>query len=422
MIKKLRIKFTAAFMLALAIVLTVILGGINYMNYQRSVSEADAVLEVLAANGGAFPQKNMQGADNPFPGMTQPPTDDFFGKRGFTAETPYESRFFGVLIDQNGQVLRTDIERIAAVDSQAAGEYAIKALESGKQSGFIGDYRYTVSAQSDGSLVLFLDCGKSLSGVRSMALTSITVSLIGLAAVLVLLIIFSGRIIKPVSESYEKQKRFITDAGHEIKTPLTIIGADADLIEMDSGKSEWLDDIKRQTERLTALTNDLVYLSKMDESNPPLQLLDFPLSDVAEEAAQSFAGLCRAQKKTLSAQIMPMISYNGDEKAIRQLISVLLDNAVKYSPENGTVSLSLKKEARCVKLTVSNATLKPIDRRQLNMLFDRFYRADQSRSSATACYGLGLSIARSIVAAHRGKIHADSPSGNELIISVTLPL
>ena len=425
MIKKLRLKFIAASMLSLTLVLLVILGGINWMSYRKTVSDADAILSVLAANQGMFPQRMLPENDGTprkaLPGNA-PFDDGMLRKRGFSAETPYESRFFSVLMDEAGRVISADTGMIAAVDRATAEAYALEVWQSGRDSGFWEDYRFVRGKEEGGVRVIFLDCGRGLSSVRAMLLASAAVSLLGLSAVLALLMVFSSRIVKPVAESYEKQKRFITDAGHEIKTPLTIIGADADLIEAEWGESEWLTDIKRQTKRLTRLTNDLIYLSRMDEEQPQLPCIEFPLSDVTEEIVQSFQGPARAQKKELTMKIPPMLSFTGDERAIRQLVSILLDNAMKYSPEGGTISVELEKESRAVKLTVSNTTAQPVEKEELSRLFDQFYRADQSRSSATGGYGLGLAIARSIVAAHRGKIRADCPRERFLSIFVTLPV
>lgn len=252
-------------------------------------------------------------------------------------------------------------------------------------------------------------------------LASVALSLLGLLAVLVLLLILSHRIVRPVAESYEKQKQFITDAGHELKTPMTIISVDADLLEMECGENQWLTDIRRQAQRLTGLTNDLIYLSRMEEEQPKLQVIQFPLSDLAEEMAQSFAAPAQSQGKELEVSVQPMLSCTGDEKVIRQLISILLDNALKYSPQGGKLALKLEKQGRGVLLTVSNTTAQPMERDKLSHLFDRFYRTDQSRSSQTGGYGLGLSIARSIVLAHKGKIRAESPDGTSLSVAVTLP-
>lgn len=391
MIKKLRFKFIAVSMLSLTFVLVVILGSIHWMSYRKTIGEADDILSILAVNHGMFPQMDTA----PRKEMPQDisPKDGTLRKHNFSAETPYESRFFSVLIGDEGKVLSVDIGKIAAVDQTTAETYAVDVWKSGKSKGFCDSYRFTLSKEPSGTRVIFLDCGRSLSTFHTMLLSSFFISLLGLSAVLLLLILFSGRIIKPVAESYEKQKRFITDAGHEIKTPLTIIGADADLLEMEFGESEWLTDLRRQTNRLSNLTNDLIYLSRMDEEKPRLQMI---------------------------AEISPMISFTGDEKAIRQLLSILLDNAIKYSPEEGTICVKLEKENHAVKLLVSNTTIQPIEIGSLKHLFDRFYRLDGSRSSSTGGYGLGLAIAHSIVTAHRGKIWAESPKENFLSIHVSM--
>ena len=240
------------------------------------------------------------------------------------------------------------------------------------------------------------------------------------AVPLALLLVLSGRIIRPVVESYEKQRRFITDAGHELKTPLTIISADTDLAEMECGENQWLTDIRRQAQRLTGLTHDLIFLSRMEEEQKKMQMIEFPLSDVAEEMAQSFLAPAMSQGKTLSIRIQPMLSYTGDEKAIRQLLSILLDNALKYSPSGGQMTVSLEKQGRSLTLAVSNTTAQPMKREQLCRLFDWFYRTDESRNSQTGGYGLGLSIARGIVLAHRGRIRAESPDAGTLRIVVSL--
>lgn len=424
MIKQLRRKLIAACMISLAIVLAVILGGVNLMSYQKVVADADTVLALLGSNDGEFP-KLHNGPENPPDGEF--PVDggmgkrDFLGRKGLSPETPYESRFFSVLLDETDQVIQTDTGQIAAVDDETAGTYAQSVVRSGRTTGFWGDYRYLVLAEEGNTRVIFLDCGRSLSSFRTTLLASVALSLLGLLAVLVLLLILSHRIVRPVAESYEKQKQFITDAGHELKTPMTIISADAELAEMECGENQWLTDIRRQTERLTGLTNDLIYLSRMEEEQPPLQVIEFPLSDVAEEMALPFLAPAKSQEKELTLHIQPMLSFTGDEKAIRQLISILLDNALKYSPAGGHLELRLEKQGRNILLTVTNTTIQPVEEDKLSHLFDRFYRSDQSRNSQTGGYGLGLSIARSIVLAHKGKIRAESRDVTTLSMVVSFP-
>lgn len=418
MIQRLRRKFIAASMLALTLVLLVILGGINTMSYYRTVSDADAILTILAQNDGRFPRPND--GMNSAPEAT-PPDQNGGKERQMSPETPYESRFFSVSLNDSGAVIASDTGSITAIDASSAENAAVSVWLRGSTEGFWNDYRYVRCKTDSGSRIIFLDTGRSLNAFRSTLLVSVGIALGGLLAVFLLLLLFSRRIVRPVAESYEKQKRFITDAGHEIKTPLTIIGADTDLLELDLGENEWLNDIKRQTKRLTGLTQDLIYLARMDEEQPQLQPIEFPLSDMAEELGQSFQNLAAAQGKQFLTEIQPMLSLTGDEKAIRQLMSILLDNAVKYTPEGGSISFALKKEGRSIRLSVSNDTAVPMEKEVLDRLFDRFYRTDQSRNSSTGGYGLGLSIARSIVSAHKGKIRAENSGGNNLTITASLP-
>lgn len=420
MIRRLRRKLILACMVSLALVLAVILGGVNLMSYHKMVTDADAILALLDANGGNFPKN--RGAEGTRPDGEPPARKNPFDPGGISPETPYESRFFSVLLDADGQSLQVDTGQVVAVDEAAAVEYAQKVWASGRRSGFLEYYRYLVCEEEQGTLIVFLDCGRSLSTFLSTLLTSVLLALLGLLAVLVLLLILSKHIVRPVAESYEKQKQFITDAGHELKTPITIIGADADLAEMECGENQWIADIRRQAQRLTRLTNDLIYLSRMEEEQPKLQPIEFPLSDVAEEMAQSFQALAKSQGKELLLRIQPMLSFTGDEKAIRQLLSILLDNALKYSADSAPLTLKLEKQGRTILLTVSNPVAQPMEQDKLSHLFDHFYRTDQSRNSETGGYGLGLSIARSIVLAHKGKIRAESPDGRTLTIAVHLPV
>ena len=240
-------------------------------------------------------------------------------------------------------------------------------------------------------------------------------------AVFILMVLLSEKIVKPISDSYEKQKRFITDAGHEIKTPLTIIDADAEILEMDYGHNEWLKDIQTQVRRLTALTEDLTLLSRMEEGKGVGEMIDFPVSDVVNETAQSFQAPAKMQNKDFIIDIEPMLSFRGSEKSIRQLVSILLDNALKYSPEGGRVEISLRRQNRSLCLKVYN-TAQNIDTENLDRLFDRFYRGNESRSGETGGYGIGLSVAKAITNSHRGKINAASKDGSSLTVTVILPL
>lgn len=407
MIKKLRIKFIALSMMALFVLLTVIVAGINLINYNTILSEVDATLLLLEVNGGVFPDFDEENKNN------------FL--RHMSPETPYEVRYFSVLLDENGKVYQTDTGKIKAVDAQQAAEYAKQVMSDDAESGFIGHYRFVRYSEGAGTRIIFLDCDRNIYSFQTFLLISALMALAGYVLFFFVLLFFSGRIIRPVAESYEKQKRFITDAGHEIKTPLTIIKADVDVLEMDIGENEWLTDIQKQTRRLASLTNDLVYLSRMEEGEDTMQMIEFPFSDVVSEAAASFQALAQTQGKTFQCRIQPMLSMTGNEKAIHQLVGILLDNALKYSPEQGLVSLVLEKQNKTLQLSVFNTTESPIQEDKLPLLFERFYRMDPSRNSRTGGYGIGLSVAKAIVASHNGKIQAKTKDGRSLQIIVSFP-
>lgn len=408
MIRKLRIKFIALSMMALFVLLSLITAGMNITNYNSVIAEADETLSLLAKNGGAFPDFDMT-EKKKFP-------------RNMSPEAPYEARYFSILLGKNNEVLHTDTGKIKSVDSQQAIDYATQAAAENKERGFIENYRFICFAEGSTTRITFLDCSQKIYFFHTFLLTSIGMSLAGYLIFFFVIFFFSGKIIRPVTESYEKQKRFITDAGHEIKTPLTIIKADADVLEMELGEeNEWLTDIQKQTERLSSLTNDLVYLSRMEEADASMQMIEFPFSDIVSETAASFQALAQTQGKVFQCKVQPMLSFVGNEKAIRQLVGILLDNALKYSPDNGIVSLVLEKQNRTLQLSVFNTTENFIPKEELHLLFERFYRIDSSRNSQTGGYGLGLSIAKAIVAAHGGKIRAKTDDGRSIQIIMTFP-
>ena len=403
MIKKLRIKLIAASMASLFLVLFVIGGIVGILNYRKIVEDADGILDVLEKNEGKFPQK--------FPGMRK---DE---RHGLSPEIPYESRYFSVLLDENGNIILTDTSKIISIDTEKAMEYASEVWEKDAKKGFLDDYRYWKTSSNGEVRIIFLDCRRQLDNFQNFLLTTFGVSNIGLLSVFVLMFFLSARIVKPFSDNYEKQKRFITDAGHELKTPLTIIEADTEILEMDFGENEWLQDIKGQTKRLADLTNTLVVLSRMEEGTNRDVKIELPLSDIVEEVCHTFQAPAKVQEKNLDSTIEPMISMKGDEKAIRGLITILLDNAVKYTNENGYISVTLEKKKNRIYLSVFNTT-EYISKEQIAHLFDRFYRTDASRNSQTGGYGLGLSIAAVTVESHRGKLIAETKDEKSLRITV----
>lgn len=411
MIRRLRCTFVMVSVCSVAAVLFVILGVVNWMNYRQVVEDVDRILDILAENNGSFPERGVP--------EEEPERDRRGAPPGISPETPYESRYFTVYFNEDEDVIRADVGRIAAVDESEAAAYAEEVNKRPGNRGFLHDYRYVKTDEGGTPMVIFLDCGRSLAQVRGFLTVSASVAAAGTGAVFLLLILFSKRAVKPYVESYEKQKRFITDAGHEIKTPLTIIDADAEIIALEAGENEWVEDIRKQIQRLKELTEDLIFLSKMEERRGDAECVEFPISEVALETARSFQSLAMLQGKMFESCVEPLVSYTGEMKNIQRLFSILLDNALKYSPEGGRISFRLERRGRNIYINVSN-TADFISREHLAHLFDRFYRVDASRNSQTGGHGIGLSIAKAIVSAHKGRVTAASPDGKSLTIQVIL--
>lgn len=417
MIRKLRRKFILIAMLSVTMVLVVLIGTINFLNYRSVVEDADMVLEMLVTNDGTFPDRTPVPSEKHYDSPIAPAN-----RRQMSPEMRFEARFFSIVLDKNGNAVNIDTGRIAAIDSSEARTLAENVFKTGKAKGFSGGYRFLRSDDEHGTIIVFYDCGRAIDIAKVFLIISVLISIIGLIFVYVLIAIFSKFMIKPAAEAYEKQKRFITDAGHELKTPLAVINADCDVLEMSSGNSdnEWLTDIRKQTERLTELTNSLIYLAKTEEgAKNAIVKIEFPLSDVVTEEVESFSGPAKASGKTIKTEITPDITYKGDQKSIAQLVSILMDNAIKYSPEGGVIKADLHRNGSKMIFAVTNDTIDPVTKDNMKHMFDRFYRSDESRNSETGGYGIGLSIAKSVTESHGGKITA-SGSGNRITITAEL--
>ena len=323
--------------------------------------------------------------------------------------SPYNTGHFIIRFDGEMAVRDTLISMTGDLTEEEAVEFARSAVEEGKR-GWVFQYHYKVYPVENGVEVFFIDGSMSLiSLLQSMLI--IGVVLLACAFVLLLLIVlFSKTFTKPVAESYEKQKQFITDANHELKTPLTLILTNVDIAEAELGTNEWLDDIRSEGHRMTELVNQLVALSRMDEENTPYDVTEMDLGEIVSDTVSEFQPLAAEQGQQIRVDIEPSLRYRGEEALIRRLISVLMDNAVKYCDEGGEIYVSLKRR-KFVVLTVEN-TYRNVDAIELHRLFDRFYRADKARTAGG--YGIGLSIARMIVQKHRGVITAYRKDGTNI--------
>ncbi len=426
MIRELRKKFIAASMLAILIVLALIIGIIDMANYLNVDKSTRQRMEMLIENEGSFENLKQQrmGMQPPEEG-TQPqmPQNRGLFNNNIMKETPFDARYFSVDLDESGAVSTVNMDSIASVTEEDAKTMAQTVLEEGKETGYYEGFRYAKATKSDGTnYYVFLDCNRELATFTSFVRASLIVSAIGALSYLVLVLIFSKIVLRPVAESYEKQKRFITDASHEIKTPLAIIDANTEVIEMEAGESEWTKSIRNQIQRLTSLTEKLVFLSRMDEESTKLEMREFDLSGLMNETLDSYEAVAISGGKKLERVIAPDVRFYGDETNILQMITLLMDNAMKYSNDQGDILVKLEhqqKGKQRLKVTFRN-TVEEIAVGNHDILFERFYRADESRSTKTGGYGIGLSVVKAIVAAHHGKITAESKDGKSLQFVILL--
>ena len=388
MFRKVRKKFVIVAVCSVFIVMLCILGTINIVNYTKVVNNADEIIDILKEGNGEFGN---------FPGQD------------FSPEMPFSTRYFTVTLAPDGKVVRMNLNKIVSVSVEEAASYATELFAKGEANGFYGNFRYGVLSMHTGeTMYLFVDCFVELESFNNFLLASIVIGSVGVAVVFVLVFIFSGRIMKPVAESYRKQKQFITDAGHEIKTPLTVIGANTELIEMLSGESEWTKGIKEQIERLKNLTEKLIFLAKTEEQTN-ISMFEFSLTDAVRETIQSFAAVAASRDISLTTDIQNDLCYIGNEEMLRQLVSLLTDNALKYT-DGDTVAVTLRAENGKRILETRNRASYMRDG-SLNGVFERFARGDSSRNSQTGGQGIGLSVSKAIVEAHKGKIKGECRSG-----------
>ena len=399
MIRRLRKRFIRIATLAVTAVLLVLCLSVNIANYISVDSGLTNVLNVISDNRGTMP---------PMP-HGQPPEGRPDGQ--LTKETPFSTRYFVLRYDGDGDLIKADLDKIAAVTEDDVGEYLSLALEHGEGYGCARGYKYRVVYNGeDRWMAIFLDDYQEMRSVREFALVSLAAMADCVALVYVIVVLCSRRAIDPVVQASERQKQFITDASHELKTPITVIATSLKVLEMETGKQKWIDKAQTQTEKLTELVNSLVTLSRMDEEKTPLHFAPFAVSDAVRETAESFRDFAESNGHALRLEIAPELAFSGDEYAIRQLVSILLDNVVKYAAEGTGIAFSLEKTKKGVLLSSVNVSRTPLAPEELDKLFDRFYRADPARSG-TGGFGIGLSIARSIAEGHKGGIRASLEDG-----------
>lgn len=411
MLKKLQHKFMIIAFFALASLIAVQMLAVNAVSIYQRDADLKKTLLIIAENNGRLPE-NFNGHD-----FIEDFVHPIIGYEP-TEKTPYSERYFYVEIKGN---FVTDIytENNPTVDDEMAYQYASEVFGSEHTFGYIGNYMYLNEKRGDNTFIVFIDFQKEVDEAITLASVSLLVGVITTILILIPVYWLSKWAIKPIARNMDKQKQFITDAGHELKTPLAIISADTEVLEICTGESEWLTSIKNQTVRMDGLVKNLVTLAKADESKIKRQTAKFNLSQAVSDTAADFETAAKHAGRNFAVNVSENIYFRGEESEIKQLISILCDNSIKYSDEQGIISLNLYKSGKSIIIEMYN-TCEYVDPESVSSLFDRFYRADQSRSRETGGYGIGLSIAKAIVERHRGKIRAFTNGTTAITFKIVL--
>lgn len=406
MTKTLQKRFVMTAMTAISVLLAVLVGTINVVNYINANHQVENILSKLIESEGLYAPPDLPGPEKGNRPFAAPSPDDMMG-----------ARYFFVRFYESGAVAQANVAHIYAVSEEDAIDWATSIYESGGEAGYWKQFKYQVARTRDGksSLVLFLDISVQLRSIWTVFLTSVLAGLACFGVMLLFVVRLSKRAISPIASSIEKQKQFVTNAGHEIKTPLAIILANTDALELHGGETKWSRNIRTQAVRLNTLMQDLLTLAKMDEGAVSLPVADFSISQLLKEVLEPYYETAAEKKIALETEIPDEIILRANRGSIMQMLSALLDNAAKYTPAGGTIWVDLAREQKGITLQIKNTCdVRPEE--DLEKLFDRFYRGDSARTQKNGGYGIGLSAARAIAEVHGGRIFADYEDAEHRIV------
>lgn len=419
MIQILRQRFVITAMLAVSALLLVLLGVINIGNIVVNNQEISQVLNNLIESEGLYtPQEEamVQFAPTEEPVRTWPQILE-----SPTADDMLSARYFSVRFDTSGKITSVDMSHIYAVGRTEAQDMAQTVYNGTADSGQMKWFRFRITQALDQQsyIVIFLDVSSQIRSIITIFIVSLAVGAFCWGAMLLLVMVLSKKAIKPIAENIEKQKQFVTNAGHEIKTPLSIILINTDAMELHLGANKWSQNIRAQTVRLTGLMQNLLTLAKMDESSGELPASSFSVNLLLEEVLHPYYEIAADRGISIETNFQLNVMFQANRESIMQLFSILLDNAVKYTPPDGYIAVTLALKGRHMILQVKN-TCNFIQEMDITKLFDRFYRCDSARTQKDGGYGIGLSAAQAIAHAHGGTITVSIEDVNAILFTVKL--
>lgn len=409
---KLQKKMITVAFLSTVIVFFIMAFGFYMLMVSYNADQADAVTSLIDFNGGLFPEEKDFSRE------------EFEQKTHYRIrmddEAAFRMRYFIVQLDDQGKVLEIKSDHISSVTRNEAGDFSKEVMKKNSDTGYYKEYRYRIVREPthSGIQIIFLDCEDTIDAETDLFQRILVVALFLAVAVTFVFALFSRKIVEPFERNRNMQKQFITDAGHELKTPLAVISANAEVLKYKNGNNEWIDNITSQTERMTKLINRLLMLSRMEEVGEGIDKQPVNMTEIVDNTVSRLKEVFSQKKAALSAETGQDIMAYANRSQMETLCDILIENASKYVNENGRADIRLFSDNRKVALTVSNSSVQAHDM-DCSKIFERFYRTDKSRTSSTGGHGIGLSIAKRIVEQHNGTINA-AADGDVVTFTVRL--
>ncbi|MGN0055237.1 MAG: sensor histidine kinase [Atopobiaceae bacterium] len=406
--RRLRVQLVATVFISLAVLLGVVTLITRYVDSARMDSNADDILEIIMRYDGSLPDDLTL----PETGTDKEPSE----------EATKEARYFVLHLDSNGDVVSSNLDYTTRVTQQQVAQYAQDALKQNTEKGYVGTFRFLVQKETDGGYTIaFLDRQRQMDTLAFSVQWEAILSLIAALALTGIVALLSKHIVKPIIDSQRRQRQFVTNAGHDLRTPVSIISADADVLALDLGENEWIDDIKKQVRVMTDLTESLVTLAKAGEGVQH-DAQDVDLSDVVSQSVKGFGSRAQLEGHQLETQVQAGVHVAGEPSYLERMTSQLVDNALKYSSEGTPIQVSLGRKGSHAILVVRNQA-EHVDPSEVKHWFDRFYQSDKARTHSKAGFGIGLSMVEAVAEAHGGKVVGEAtPDGSTVTITVTLPV
>jgi two-component system, OmpR family, sensor histidine kinase CiaH len=411
MFTQLRNKFLMLNLLIITVMMVIAFTSIYVITYNNVKRDID--LELHRISG--FNKKQKDNPREPLPNFDN------------TEFIPDRSLSFTLITDKQG-----DIVDIISIFDMKDEFYHDAQKEAIAKNGDTGNFKldgynwaFIKIPYLNGHRIVFLDITFQQGILTKLVYTFFMVALVMLIVIYFISKFFANKSIAPIKEAFDKQKQFIADASHELKTPLAVINTNVDVLlsnkeDSINNQSKWLFYIKSEVERMTKLTNDLLYLTQMDYSDIKMIFSDFNLSEAVENVILTMEAVIYENNLSFQYDIEPNLMIHGNHEQLKQVVMILLDNALKYTNPKGTIGVTLKKDNNNIVFSLNN-TGKGIPEEHIDRIFDRFYRLDKSRGRDSGGYGLGLAIAKAIIEQHGGKISAKSVSDENTTFKIEIP-